>query len=418
MIEDLTPSSSVAPLDLSKWRKLPVILIVVGLVVVGLVTLTLSGDKIRQFSYSYLLAYMFFLSICLGGWFLSMVHHLFDASWSVATRRLCEHLACLLGWPMLVLFLPIALHAKKYIYDWMAKLEHPDHALAAKYPLFTFNGCIIAALICFAIWWFFPWRLRYWSLQQDVTGKAECTFKMRVLSCMGIVLFAFTLTLAAIMLIKALMYEWASTMFGVWYFAASIWTTLATVYIITMLMQRTTALRLVVRENTYYMLGSLLFAFTVFWAYISFAQYFIIWNANMPEETFWFVLREKGTWWFIGAIVIIFGHFFLPFLSLLRIDVKMKLTTMLPICLWAWFMHFIDLEFQIMPALPERAGGFLSAGLLMDVACMMVIGGILAIIFLKSVASHPVYPLKDPRIAEAMGVYVPSSSESHSTQHA
>jgi hypothetical protein len=162
------------------------------------------------------------------------------------------------------------------------------------------------------------------------------------------------------------------------------------------------------------MLGSLLFAFTVFWAYISFAQYFIIWNANMPEETFWFVLREKGTWWFIGAIVIIFGHFFLPFLSLLRIDVKMKLTTMLPICLWAWFMHFIDLEFQIMPALPERAGGFLNVDLLMDVSCMMIIGGVLAIVFLKSVTSHPVYPLKDPRLAEAMGVYVPSSSEIHS----
>ena len=92
------------------------------------------------------------------------------------------------------------------------------------------------------------------------------------------------------MWIKGLMYEWASTMYGVWYFAASVWTTLATVYVLTMLLQRTTALRDVVRENTYYMIGSLLFAFTVFWAYISFAQYFIIWNANMPEETF--LVRE------------------------------------------------------------------------------------------------------------------------------
>ena len=61
-----------------------------------------------------------------------------------------------------------------------------------------------------------------------------------------------------------------------------------------MILQRTTALRDLVRDKTYYMIGSLLFAFTVFWAYISFAQYFIIWNANMPEETFWYVLREAG----------------------------------------------------------------------------------------------------------------------------
>jgi hypothetical protein len=72
--------------------------------------------------------------------------------------------------------------------------------------------------------------------------------------------------------------------------------TLPTVYVITLILQRTTALRGLVKENTYYMIGSLFFAFTVFWAYVNFSQYFIIWNANMPEETFWYVLREKGTW--------------------------------------------------------------------------------------------------------------------------
>ena len=86
-----------------------------------------------------------------------------------------------------------------------------------------------------------------------------------------------------------------------------------------MILQRTTALRELVKDKTYYMIGSLLFAFTVFWAYISFSQYFIIWNANMPEETFWYVLREQGTWWFTGAIMIIFGHFFIPFLARLQL---------------------------------------------------------------------------------------------------
>ena len=72
------------------------------------------------------------------------------------------------------------------------------------------------------------------------------------------------------------------------------------------------------------MLGSLLFAFTVFWAYINFSQDFIIWNANMPEETFWYVIREEGSWFSRGRTVLILGDFFVPFLALLRIDVKLK----------------------------------------------------------------------------------------------
>jgi hypothetical protein len=155
-------------------------------------------------------------------------------------------------------------------------------------------GFYIAAAVCFGVWWLFSNRLRHWSLRTGQDGRGALHAPDAVLFLPGHHSFALTLTLAAIMWIKGLMYEWASTMYGVWYFAASVWTTLATVYVLTMILQRTTALRDVVRENTYYMIGSLLFAFTVFWAYISFAQYFIIWNANMPEETFWYVKREKG----------------------------------------------------------------------------------------------------------------------------
>jgi hypothetical protein len=132
----------------------------------------------------------------------------------------------------------------------------------------------------------------------------------------------------------------------------------------------------------------------------------------MPEETFWYVLREQGTWWFTGAIIIIFGHFFIPFLALLRIDVKLRLAAMLPICAWAWLMHLVDLEFQIMPSLHENGVftstfPFLTGSLLVDAACLMFIGGFLAKIFVWSLNRHPVYPLMDPRMAEAVEIYVP-----------
>ena len=398
------------PLDLSKWRSLPGRFMAVGAVVafIGAIV-SFKHDGLHTFGYSWLVAFMFFLSIGLGSLFLVLAHHLFDAGWSVATRRTCEHLSSLLFPWMAILFIPIAVLAPK-LYEWMGPdlQTHPDHALKAKAPLFTIPGFYVATVACFLVWWFLTNRLKFWSLKQDETGSAECTHKMRFLSYIGIFLFAFSLTLGAIMWMKGLSHEWFSTMYGVQYFAGSVWLTIGTVYIITMILDRQRVLTDVLHEHQYYFLGSLLFAFTVFYAYVSFAQYFIIWNANMPEETFWFVLREKGTWKYVGW-VIIFGHFFIPFLSLLRIDVKSKFTIMIPIIAWAWLMHFTDMTFQILPV-PFKEG-FPFGWIWLPLGIMALMGGFLADRFLKKFASTAPYPLKDPRLVEAMGLYHPVATQ-------
>ena len=366
----------------------------------------------KQLGFSWLLAYMFFLSFGLGGLFLVLVHHLFDASWSVPIRRFCEHIACLLFPWMAILFIPLALLAPQ-IYPWMMMGE-PDHALHAKQAFLNQPMFYLLSAICFAVWWRLTSGLRNWSLKQDESGSAECTFKMRGYSYWGIFAFAFTLTFAAVMWVKALEHEWFSTMYGVYYFADSIWATLATVYVITAILKRNGQLKDVVHNDTFYFIGSLLFAFTVFYAYIHFAQYFIIWNANMPEETFWYVLREKGTWWDIGMIII-FGHFFLPFLLLLRIDWKLSLPMMIPLCVWAWLMRFCDQSYNIMPTHGAHPEGFVLHW--MDVACMAFIGGVLIKAFLKSFNAHPPYPQRDPRMAESLGVYLPPASAGPAASH-
>jgi len=419
-------SAQAAPLDLSAWRKVPNLFIGVGgaLAVLGLLL-----DS-RQFAYSWLTGYMFVLSFVLGGFFLVLMHHLFDASWSVPIRRVCEHIASLSAPWMAVLFLPIAIFAKPILYQWMTADPHADHAVQAKYPLFTVAGFYLVAFFCFLVWWSFSNRLRYWSLKQDQAasargasqpgffaqllglnqndpGSVECTAQMRKFAAAGIFLFAVTLTLAAIMWMKALQYQWFSTMYGVYYFAGCVWTALATVYLITAVLQRHGSLKDVVHSDTYYYLGSLLLAFTVFYAYIHFSQYFIIWNANVPEETFWYKDREEGSWWDIGQ-VIIFGHFFVPFLALLRIDAKLSLTIMVPICCWAWLMHFVDISFNVLPVSnPEE---FPAGWIWLPVACSALMIGALIKVFLKQFLAHPPYPVKDPRLAESLNVYVPPAS--------
>ncbi|MGN6387119.1 MAG: hypothetical protein ACTHMT_12865 [Verrucomicrobiota bacterium] len=388
-----------APLDLRKWRPLPLICMVLG--GIGVLIGFLMPSLRERFAFSWLTSYMFYLSLVLGAFFMVLAHHLFDASWSVSIRRINEHMACLAP-IMAVLFIPIYVY-RKTLYEWMDIPRHTDHALDAKYPLFTDSGFLLVAVICFVLWTYFTWRLRANSLAQDKDGLAVQTRRMRVLSSFGVVVFGLSVTLAAIMWIKGLQYHWFSTMFGVWYFAGSAWLVIATDYFIAMLLKRMGPLREVAGQTQFYFLGSLLLAFTVFYAYITFAQYFIIWNANIPEETFWYVLRERGTWFDISQ-VIIFGHFFIPFLLLLRIDVKLIFPIMTGLTAWAWLMHYIDMQFNIMPAASFAKEGF--SPHLLDVACLLFMGGLLSKIWMIWYFKHPPYPQKDPRIAETMGVYV------------
>jgi len=397
------------PLDLAKWRKLPLQLLAAGLVVglIGLVVSLKSGGV--DFLMAYLVAFMFILSLGAGALFLVIAHHLFDAGWSVPIRRFCEHIALSVFTTLPFLFIPIAVGAKK-IYLWMSLDPHTDHAVLAKQPIFTMTGFYLVSAGCFLVWWFLSSRLRYWSLKQDETGTAECTHKMRFLSYIGIFLFAFSLTFGAIMWMKALQIQWFSTMYGVHYFAGSVWLTVGTVYVITMILDRQRILSKVLHEHQYYFLGSILFAFTVFYAYVTFAQYFIIWNANMPEETFYFVIREvnaqgKHTTWFWVSMVIIFGHFFLPFLTLLRIDVKSNFAIMVPVAAWAWLMHFVDMTWNVMP--PHYRNGFPFLWAFVALGLVLFMAGIVTIRFLKKFNSAPPFPLKDPRLIEAMGLYHP-----------
>ena len=401
-----TKPAKLQPLDLSKWRNVPTMMIGVGgvLALIGLgVSFGVLHDGGKQFAYSWLLAFMFCLSICMGSLFLVLAHHLFDAGWSVPIRRFCEHLASLLVPYMAALWIPIAIF-RKQLYSWMSLSPSSTEALAAKQPLFTEAGFWIVSVGMFAVWFVLTNGLRSWSIKQDTMGGSLPTYKMRSYSYWGIFAFAATLTGAAIMWMKAMQFHWFSTMYGVIYFASSVWMTLALVYIITMVLTRQGVLTHVLHEHQFYFIGSHMFAFTVFYAYVHFAQYFIIWNGNIPEETFWYIIREKGSWFFIGMIII-FGHFFGPFLGLLRIDVKSVFPYMTALGFWIWLMHYFDIAFNIHPVLHPDAYPW--QWIWLDFGCIAFMLGILAKGFLARFAGSAPYPLKDPRLIEAMGHYHP-----------
>jgi hypothetical protein len=267
--------------------------------------------------------------------------------------------------------------------------------------LFTLPGFCAASAVFFGIWWLLTVRINYWSLRQDVTGEALCTRKMRFHSGWGILAFAATVTVAPILWMNSLEYQWSSTIYGLYMFASCGWIALATVYIITVVLQRQRVLTKVLHDNQFYYLGVLFFAFTLLQAYFEFAQYFVIWNGNVPDETFFYIIRESGSWWCV-SMILIFGHFFLPFILLLPTHVKMNFKIMIPVCLWAWLMNYADLAFNILPVLHPH--GYPFKWLWLQLGCFLFMGGFLARVFLKKFQSHPPYPQRDPRVLEAMGI--------------
>ena len=451
--------------NLPVWLgKLPYALIILG-VLLGVIGLAV--DK-THFTHAWLVSFMFYLSICLGGFFLVLLHYLLDTHWIVPIRRIAEHLSCML--PLLaVFFIPIAFwsgcefvtvssdaknheheqvakakeaeenaaaaHGEKVddkgsdaheheqdhqngpraFYSWMQSEDEykttghtHDHAWYAKKGYLSTSFWNIRWVLCFVLWGVFTWLIRKHSLAQDSDGASKWTSYNRKLAAGGIFVFATTLTIGAVDWMKGLEHQWFSTMYGVYYFAGSVWVSLMTIYVIALFLKTYGPLKDVVQKKTFKDNATLFFAFTVFYAYIHFSQYFLIWNASIPEETFWYVKREQGPWWNVGMLII-FGHFFVPFLALLRQDVKVRPEIMITVAVLAWFLHFCDMSYNIMPLIHET-GGWMSL-IWIDLGCLAFMGGCLSVVFIHFFKKHPPYPQKDPRIAETMGVYVELNSE-------
>jgi hypothetical protein len=370
----------------------------------ALTLLGLAASLIRnhgvEFGFAWLLAFMFYYSIALGALFMVIVHHLTDAGWSVGIRRFCEHLASLLRLPLIVMFLGVGLFAPK-VYQWMTLDPAADNLLAAKHPVFTIPGFWITSAVFFGVWWLLTSRLCSLSLEQDETGSAECARKMRFHSGWGIVAFGLTLTFSGILWMQAVQYQWFSAIYGVYFFASSVWAGLAFIYVIAVAMLRQGILTPVLKQNYFYFIGVLLLAFTLLSSYAEFAQYFVVWNANMPGETFWYLLRERGGWWTL-SLVLILGKFFVPFFALLPIHTKTNFKVLVPVCLLIAAMHFADLAFNILPA--WHPGAHHAKWIFLHLGCVLLMGGILAKIFIRKFNAHPPFPQRDPRLLEAMGV--------------
>jgi len=343
-------------------------------------------------------SYVYFLSLALGALFFVLVQHATRAGWSVAVRRLAEAVAPNLCFPMAILVIPV-LAGLRTLYPWTdAAAVAGDHLLHAKEPWLNVPFFVGRTAFYFAAWSVLSIWFHRTSTKQDVSGDPALTQKMEKTSTVGLILFAFTVTFFAFDYLMSLTPHWYSTIFGVYFFAGCVLGFFALVTVIAFLVQRAGRLRHAITTEHYHDLGKLIFAFTVFWAYIGFSQYMLMWYANLPEETAWYAARQTGSWTAF-SLVLLFGHFLVPFLALMSRNVKRRKSLLVVGAVWMLAMQWADVYWLVMPG---KSPGTIPFSLI-DVATFLGVGGTFFAAALRRLEAHAVVAVKDPRLSESLG---------------
>ncbi len=363
--------------------------------VVGLVA-SLAASTRADFYFSWLVAYLFFLSIALGALLFVMTLFCCRAGWSVTLRRVIENVMATLP-VFAVLFVPVWL-GRHELFVWTDAAEvAKDAALKGRSSYLNEGFFAVRAIFYFIVWSGLAMYLSRQSQRQDQSGDERITRRLQAVSAPGIIVWSLTLTMAAVDWIMSLEPDWYSTMFGVYYFSGALLAAFAFIVVAIAFIHARGRLLGVVTIEHIHDVGKLLFAFVVFWAYIAFCQYFLIWYGNIPEETAYFMHRAHGSWPTVGRWLI-YGHFAIPFFFLMPRATKRSVPLLVTACLWLLVMHFMDLYWCVMPVHREE-GAHLQIS---DVTTMLAVGGFFLAAFGWVSSRRALVPLRDPRLSESL----------------
>ncbi len=377
------------------WNRIPMIGAVCA--VLGVVVCAILGAaNPKQFLFSWLVSFLFFLSLALGALFFVLIQYASQGGWGIVVRRIGETIFATVP-VMAVLCLPL-LFGLGTLYSWASPgaADH-DALLRWKAPYLNVPFFLVRVVLDFGIWSFIALMYYRVSRGQDATGDSALSARLRRVAGPSIIVLALTQTFASVDWIVSLTPHWYSTMFGVYFFAGSFVGFIALLSVVAASMPGAGLLDTVITDEHLHDIGKFLFAFTAFWAYIGFSQFFLIWYANLPEETIWYKARLVGSWRMVSILLMV-GHFAIPFLYLMGRTVKRRASTLAVGGAWLLIMHFVDLYWQVMPTLHPEG---LSPSIL-DVAAFFAVGGCFVAAAGWLMRRQALVPLRDPRFAESL----------------
>ena len=349
---------------------------------------------------SFLTSYFYFACLGLGGLFFTAIQFLTKAGWSVTTRRVAESMTSFIPW--IAVGAVALLFGAKSLYIW---LDHDvvskDYILEHKASYLNWNFFIVRLFLFVGLWMFFRKLIIGNSLKQDAEG-GEVLYGRNVKNSIAFVLtFAISFSLFCVDLLMSLAPHWFSTMFGVYGFAGLFQSSLAMMIIVTVYLMKKGHLNGFVNENHLHDLGKFLKAFTVFMAYIGFSQFMLIWYANIPEETEFFLHRAHGSWMLV-SLSLLFFKFVVPFLLLLPQATKRDPNRLKFVAYIILVMQYVDIYWLIYPNFNENhlTFGFYEVGVFLGFLGLFLMG------VHKFLSTNSLIPMKDPFLKESVNHHV------------
>jgi hypothetical protein len=346
---------------------------------------------------------LFFLGVSTVGTVFMAINYVAYAGWSVLVKRISEALS---AWviPGGVIMLLVFVIGRQDIFHWthdgiMDKTSpHYDEIIAGKSGFLNLPFYVIRMVSYLVIWAAFSWKLRQLSLQEDLNGGTYWFHKSITASALFLVLYAVTSSMAAWDWVMSVDTHWFSTMFG-WYVFASWWVSGIAAIALTAIFLKQAGYLKALSSNHLHDLGKLMFGFSIFWTYVWFAQFMLIWYANLPEEAVYFNQRLGGfegryTGMFYFNIAI---NFVFPFLGLMTRDAKRQMIIMKIVAIAILCGHWSDFYLMLMPGTLRGENGFL-----IEIGIAAIFLGAFLILFTRRLASASLVPVNHPFLDESI----------------
>ena len=350
--------------------------------------------------HSFLTSAFFYMNLALGGLFFAAFNHVAKAGWSVSVRRIAESFTAYL--PVAFVTFLIVLFGAKHLYVWLDQsIAHSDPLIEAKTAYLNFPFFIVRLVVFFGLWMFFKKLIVGNSLKQDATGDAKFTLKNVGNSIAFILVFAISYSLFSVDSLMSLEPHFFSTIWGVYCFAGLLQSFFAAHILVTLYVMKKGVVRGIVSQDHVHDLAKYMKAFTVFYAYIAFSQFMLIWYANMPEETFFYIDRTMGGWMAATASLFIM-KFAVPFLLLLPRWAKRTPSHLVLVSVLILIMQYVDIHWMVYPNLDKETWLFGWQ----EIGTFVGFTGLFLWAVMRFLSKNPVVPLKDPRISESIHHHV------------
>ncbi|HEY1023718.1 MAG TPA: quinol:cytochrome C oxidoreductase [Sphingobacteriaceae bacterium] len=363
----------------------------------------LSGNGERTFANLLLMGY-YATGVCVAATFFLAVQYVAQAGWSAGILRVPQAFSKVLPVMSLILIVIIAagLFSHNLYHHWNHEgIAEPGHAnfdpiVAKKASYLNVPFFLTRVVIFLALYSIFAYLLPKLSHNEDLAGGLNNYKKSFKWACVFLVIFGFTSPIWAFDTIMSLEAHWFSTMFG-WYNFAAWWvTSLCAITIVVILLKRAGHMTWV-NDNHLHDLGKFIFAFSIFWTYVWFAQFLLIWYANIPEETVYFYKRwepEYKPWFWLNIVI----NFVAPILILMSRDAKRRENTLLFVCIVLLLGHWLDYYLMVMPGTVEEHRGF---GII-EIGTALGFTGLLSFLTLTNLAKKPLVPVNHPFLDESL----------------